>query len=150
MTRAKKLLLLTVAFVLVSQVPFAYRRYKLGRLSAAIQAISSESRESATQGGYVGYRRVIHDHDAHVDVLLGEDASDARAEHVAVVVTRDNDVDLAHLLLTQESATSRVRRSAAPTPRGQVCRTHGFERGLLNDVAGERWPRILRGVRPCV
>ena len=61
MTRAKKLLLLTVAFVLVSQAPFAYRRYKLGRLSAAIQAVSSERRASETQGGYVEYRGVIHD-----------------------------------------------------------------------------------------
>src|SRR5215470_17324827 len=41
MSRLKKVLLLILGCLLVSQIPFAYRRYRLGRLNAAIQSINS-------------------------------------------------------------------------------------------------------------
>jgi len=93
MTRAKKLLLLTVAFVLVSQAPFAYRRYKLGRLSAAIHAVSSERRASETQGGYVEYRGVIHVHSflgGHSEGTFEEIISAARANELQFVVMTEH------------------------------------------------------------
>jgi len=93
MTRAKKLLLLTVAFVLVSQIPFAYRRYKLGRLNAAIQAVSSERRASKTQDGYVEYRGVIHVHSflgGHSEGTFQEIISAAKANELQFVVMTEH------------------------------------------------------------
>jgi hypothetical protein len=63
MSRSKKVLLLILGFVLISQIPFAYRRYRLGRLNAAIQSISSTrvSTEN-TSAPFREYKGVIHVH----------------------------------------------------------------------------------------
>src|SRR6476660_4667539 len=93
MTRAKKLLLLSVAFVLVAQIPFAYRRYKLGRLSAAIQVVSSERRTSETHDGYVEYRGVIHVHSflgGHSEGTFQEIISAAKANELQFVVMTEH------------------------------------------------------------
>lgn len=42
MKRVKKILLAVLLLMLLSQAPFAYRRYRLGRLNATIQVINSE------------------------------------------------------------------------------------------------------------
>jgi hypothetical protein len=59
MKRWKKLLLLLLAVVIVSQIPFAYRRYKLGRLQAAIQRVNSEHSANA---GELELKGVMHVH----------------------------------------------------------------------------------------
>jgi hypothetical protein len=46
----------------VSQLPFAWRRYKLGRLHAAIQQLSSRRVETENKEGYVEYKGVMHVH----------------------------------------------------------------------------------------
>jgi len=56
----KKLLLLLLLLILLSQVPFACRRYKLGRLNAAIQ--QSNSQRVATQDEFVEHRGAMHVH----------------------------------------------------------------------------------------
>ncbi|HEV8135668.1 MAG TPA: hypothetical protein VGP85_13375 [Pyrinomonadaceae bacterium] len=63
MSRSKKVLLLILGFVLISQIPFAYRRYRLGRLNAAIQSISSTrvSTEN-TNAPFREYKGVMHVH----------------------------------------------------------------------------------------
>ena len=63
MSRSKKVLLLILGFVLISQIPFAYRRYRVGRLNAAIQSISSTrvSTEN-TNAPFREYKGVIHVH----------------------------------------------------------------------------------------
>ncbi|HJX89192.1 MAG TPA: hypothetical protein VJ372_01780 [Pyrinomonadaceae bacterium] len=93
MTRTKKLLLLAVAFVLVSQIPFAYRRYKLGRLSAVIQAVNSERRTSETKDGYVEYRGVIHVHSflgGHSEGTFQEIISAAKTNELQFVVMTEH------------------------------------------------------------
>ena len=57
----KKLLLVLLVLVLLSQIPFAYRRYKLGRLRAAIQKLNSE-RQATETSGFVEYKGVMHVH----------------------------------------------------------------------------------------
>ena len=61
MKRWKKLFLVLLAVVLLSQFPFAYRRYKLGRLHAAIQQGNSQrqGKEEANSAEYTG---VMHVH----------------------------------------------------------------------------------------
>lgn len=58
----KKLLLLIVALILLAQIPFAYRRYKLGRLHAAIQQLNSERSTKQSDASFVEYKGVIHVH----------------------------------------------------------------------------------------
>src|SRR5687768_9689591 len=61
MSRWKKLLLILGVLLLASQVPFAYRRYQLGQLNAAIQQINS-SRTDAPLDLLVEYKGVVHVH----------------------------------------------------------------------------------------
>src|SRR5688572_26331988 len=58
----KKLLLALLLAILLSQVPFAYRRYKLGRLHSAIQTINSGRAPEPDQLGFSEYKGVLHVH----------------------------------------------------------------------------------------
>lgn len=60
MKRWKKLLLILLVLILLSQIPFAYRRYKLGQLNAAIQQTNSQ--RVTTQDGFVEYKGAMHVH----------------------------------------------------------------------------------------
>ena len=61
MTRLKKSLLIVLVLILISQIPFVYRRYKLGRLNALIQVVNGSRRapENSASNEYVG---VMHVH----------------------------------------------------------------------------------------
>ncbi len=61
MSRWKKLLLVVGILLLLSQVPFAYRRYKLGQLNAAIQQVNSQ-RVIESSPEWVEYTGVVHVH----------------------------------------------------------------------------------------
>jgi hypothetical protein len=56
----KKLLLLSFVVILLSQIPFAYRRYKLGRLNAAIQQTNSQ--RNVVQDNFAEYKGAMHVH----------------------------------------------------------------------------------------
>ncbi|HEY2972823.1 MAG TPA: hypothetical protein VGJ48_09955 [Pyrinomonadaceae bacterium] len=62
MKRWKKLLLLLLVLVLLSQIPFAYRRYKLGRLHAAIQQVDSQRVVTPSSDGLAEFKGVVHVH----------------------------------------------------------------------------------------
>jgi hypothetical protein len=62
MTRAKKFLLAVLSIALLSQIPFAYRRYRLGRLNAAIQLINSSRKAPETHDRFAEYKGVVHVH----------------------------------------------------------------------------------------
>jgi hypothetical protein len=62
MKRWKKLLLLLLLLVLISQIPFAYRRYKLGRLHAAIQQLNSQRVAPSDNSQLIEYKGVVHVH----------------------------------------------------------------------------------------
>jgi hypothetical protein len=62
MSRRKKLLLLLLAIVVLSQLPFAYRRYQLGRLHAAIQQLNSQRVETQDNNSEVEFKGVVHVH----------------------------------------------------------------------------------------
>lgn len=64
MKRWKKIVLLLLALILVSQLPFIYRRYRLGQLHAAIQVLNSERITSQSEQAFAEYRGVIHVHSA--------------------------------------------------------------------------------------
>ena len=63
MKRWKKIALILLAVIVLSQLPFAYRRYKLQKLLTAIQQVNSQRQAfQATDGGYAEYKGVIHVH----------------------------------------------------------------------------------------
>ena len=63
MKRWKKISLTLLAVIVLSQLPFAYRRYRLGKLAAAIQRVSSERpAHQTTADAYTEYKGVMHVH----------------------------------------------------------------------------------------
>ena len=93
MSRRKKLLLLFIAVALVSQIPFAWRRYKLGRLNAAIQELNSQRVATEGTDGLVEYKGVMHVHSFLGGHSAGnfEDIIDAaHANHLDFVVMTEH------------------------------------------------------------
>lgn len=80
----KKLLLLLLVLILLSQIPFAYRRYKLGRLNAAIQQTNSQ--RVAIQDDFVEYKGAMHVHS-----FLGGDSTGNFDEIIAAA--KSNQLD---------------------------------------------------------
>jgi hypothetical protein len=60
--RRKKIIIVLLGLVLASQLPFAYRRYRLGRLNSAIQQLASQRVPPPIESGFVDYQGVIHVH----------------------------------------------------------------------------------------
>ena len=76
--KIRRLVLLVVALLLLlSQTPFAYRRYKLRRLSAGIQQLNSERRVPEPYG-FKDYKGVVHVHS-----FLGGHSSGSFSEIIA-------------------------------------------------------------------
>jgi hypothetical protein len=62
MKRWQKIVLVLFALLLLSQIPFAYRRYQLGRLHSAIVSLGSQRQTSPLNDGLIEYRGVVHVH----------------------------------------------------------------------------------------
>ncbi|HEV7473104.1 MAG TPA: hypothetical protein VGN90_03580 [Pyrinomonadaceae bacterium] len=84
--RWKKLLLVLFVLVLVSQIPFAWRRYKLGRLNAAIQQLSSQRVPTENNDGLVERKGVMHVHS-----FLGGHSNGGFEEIIAAAQTNQLD-----------------------------------------------------------
>jgi hypothetical protein len=64
MKRWKKIVLLLLGLILISQLPFIYRRYRLGQLSDAIRVLNAARSLPQSENLYTDYRGVIHVHSA--------------------------------------------------------------------------------------
>jgi hypothetical protein len=128
MTRRKKLLLVLLVLVLVSQIPFAYRRYKLGRLHSAIQLVNSQ-RLPDTNQSFTEYTGVIHVHS-----FLGGHSTGGFEEIIAAAKSNH----LNFVVMTEHTSTD--FNTAAMTLKG----VHG---GILfvngNEVATASSDRLL-------
>ena len=58
----RKILLITLGLVVASQLPFAYRRYRLSRLHNSIEQLASQRTVQPTASEYNDYQGVIHVH----------------------------------------------------------------------------------------
>jgi hypothetical protein len=74
----KKILLALLVLVLISQIPFAYRRYQLGKLNAAILSLQSQRQMSSSEDGLLEVVGV-----SHVHSFLGGHSSGTFQEIVA-------------------------------------------------------------------
>ena len=61
MKRWQKLFLVLLAVIICSQIPFAYRRYRLGRLQAVIQQINQQH-QPKPDDKFVEYKGAVHVH----------------------------------------------------------------------------------------
>lgn len=92
MTRRKKLLLGLLLVVVLSQIPFAYRRYKLGRLHSAIQNLNSD-RSVLAHPGFLEYTGVLHVHSylgGHSKGNFEEIIAAAKSNHLSFVVMTEH------------------------------------------------------------
>ncbi len=97
MKRWQKLLVVLLALVLLSQVPFAYRRYKLGRLDAAIKQLNASRVVPANSGKYVEYQGVAHVHSAlggHSHGTFEEIIAGAKANNLNFVLLSEHTAQL--------------------------------------------------------
>ena len=58
----RKIFIVVLALVILSQIPFAYRRYRLRRLQNTIQQLAPKRLVSFDESDYVDYKGVIHVH----------------------------------------------------------------------------------------
>src|SRR6266567_7348021 len=58
----RKILLITLGLVVLSQLPFAYRRYRLSRLQNSIKQLASQRTAQPSESEYLDYQGVIHVH----------------------------------------------------------------------------------------
>src|SRR6266849_6101834 len=89
----RKILLVFLAIVIVSQIPFAYRRYRLSRLNKTIQQLASQRVPQQTENGYLDYRGVIHVHSAlggHSTGNFAELIAAAKANQLDFVVMTEH------------------------------------------------------------
>jgi hypothetical protein len=127
--RSKKFILLVILFLLLLlQIPFAYRRFKLRRLSSAIQQLNLQ-RTPAPPNGFKEYKGVVHVHSflgGHSAGTFSEIISAAQANQLQFVIMTEH--------------TEKEFDTAAMTLKG----THG---GVLfingNEVSAENGDRLL-------
>ena len=129
MKRWRKPLLILFAIVVLSQVPFAYRRYKLGRLHAAIQQVNSERVITQALGDLSEYKGV-----SHVHSFLGGHSTGTFSDIIAAA--QANDLDF--VIITEH--TAKDFDTARMTLKGE----HG---GVLfingNEVSSANGDRLL-------
>jgi hypothetical protein len=92
----KKILVAIVIVILLIQIPFVYHRYKLRRLSAAIQQINSQRTTFQPSGQYREYKGVVHVH-SFSDIIAAAKANELN--FVIMTEHTEQDFDTAAMTL---------------------------------------------------
>ena len=93
MNRWKKIALALLLLLVLSQAPFAYRRFRLGRLAAAVDALNAGRAAGAADERFDEYAGVFHVHSSlggHSSGTLEEVVRAARDERLAFVVMTEH------------------------------------------------------------
>ncbi|HYY93270.1 MAG TPA: hypothetical protein VE713_02035, partial [Pyrinomonadaceae bacterium] len=93
MKRWKKIALVLFGLLLVSQVPFAYRRYRLSRLRAAIAEVNAAHAAAAADDRFDDYAGVFHVHSSlggHSTGTLEEIVGAAKSDRLAFVIMTEH------------------------------------------------------------
>jgi hypothetical protein len=92
--RSKRFVLLVIfLLLLLSQIPFAYRRFKLRQLNTAIQQLNSQRAPLESQNGFVDYKGVAHVHSflgGHSTGTFAEIISAAQANQLQFVIMTEH------------------------------------------------------------
>lgn len=89
----RKILIAVLGLIVASQVPFAYRRYRLSRLQNTIQQLDSQRVHPSTESDYVDYTGVIHVHSSlggHSTGNFAELISAAKANQLDFVIMTEH------------------------------------------------------------
>jgi len=125
----RRILIVLFGLVLLSQLPFAYRRYRLGRLRSSIQQLAYQRISPPSESGYVDHRGVIHVHS-----FLGGHSTGNFAELIAAAKTNQLD-----FVIMTEHPQSEFDTSAMTL--------NGLHAGVLfvngNEVATSSGDRLL-------
>lgn len=101
----KKISLFFLVLIFLSQIPFAHRRYKIGKLNAVIQQLKSERLQPESHDAFVEYTGVLHVHSflgGHSTGSFQEIIAAAKANQLNFVVMTehpDQDFDTAEMTL---------------------------------------------------
>lgn len=93
MKRWKKIVLVLAILLVFSQAPFAYRRYKLGRLQTAINQLNSQRVSNTSDSLFDEYVGVMHVHSylgGHSSGTLEAIIAGAQANHLNFVVMTEH------------------------------------------------------------
>jgi hypothetical protein len=91
--RRRKILIVLLGLVVLSQLPFAYRRYRLGRLERAIQQLESQRVAPQSESDFVDYQGVIHVHSSlggHSTGTFAELIAAAKANQLDFVIMTEH------------------------------------------------------------
>lgn len=89
----KKIALILLGLIILSQIPFAYRRYRLGRLHRGIAQINSQRAANLSPGDFVEYKGVMHVHSflgGHSTGSFDEIIAGANANQLSFVVMTEH------------------------------------------------------------
>src|ERR1700704_6299401 len=101
----RKLLIIILGLIIVSQLPFAYRRYRLRRLHNTIQQLASQRVTPPGESEFVDYQGVIHVHSSlggHSTGNFAELIAAAKANQLDFVIMTEHpqrDFDTAAMTL---------------------------------------------------
>ena len=101
----KKIFIAVVLVLLLAQLPFAYRRYKLRKLGAAVREINAQRQQPDPNPRYTEYKGVVHVHSflgGHSSGSFSEIISAAQANQLDFVVMTEHtekDFDTAAMTL---------------------------------------------------
>lgn len=89
----RKIFIVLLGLLILSQIPFAYRRYRLGRLNSTIQQLAAQRTSPPHESDYVDYRGVIHVHSflgGHSTGNFAELIAAAKSNHLRFVVMTEH------------------------------------------------------------
>jgi hypothetical protein len=91
--RRKKIALVALGLLVVSQAPFAWRRYRLGQLADAVAAVNASRVSATTDDAFDEYAGVFHVHSSlggHSPGRLEDVVRAAKSERLAFVVMTEH------------------------------------------------------------
>ena len=89
----RRIFIAVLILIILSQLPFAYRRYRLSRLRTAIANLSTQRVEPAPSDDYVDYKGVIHVHTSlggHSNGTFAELIAAAKANQLDFVIMTEH------------------------------------------------------------
>lgn len=102
----RKIIIILLALIILSQIPFAYRRYRLSRLRNTIQQLASQRVANENVANYTDYQGVIHVHTSlggHSAGTFSELIAGAKANQLDFVIMTEHpqgEFDTAAMTLT--------------------------------------------------
>jgi hypothetical protein len=155
MKRWKKIALVLLGLAVLSQAPFAYRRYRLGRLAESIAAVNASREAAPPEDRFDEYAGVFHVHSSlggHSTGTLEEIVGAAKSERLAFVLMTEHpspltDTSASTLRGTHEGVLFVGGSELAAADGGRLFVLPGMEADARNPPLRELVARAKEGGR---